>query len=196
MDAGAPSAASPIGHRIHVLGNTGSGKSTLGARLAAALDVPFVELDALNWLPGWRGLNLEDPAELERRIAAATAGEGWVVAGSYLDLCQRVFWPRLETAVFLDLALPRLLARLVARSWLRHRSRELLWGTNVERFWPQLRVWRPEESLLGWAATQQGPKRRRLREDAADPRFAHVRFVRLASPGAIEAFARRVEARS
>ncbi len=39
---------SPIGRRIHVLGNTSAGKSTLGTRLAQALDVPFVELDALN----------------------------------------------------------------------------------------------------------------------------------------------------
>jgi shikimate kinase len=37
-----------IGRRIHVIGNSCSGKSTLGARLAAILDLPFVELDALN----------------------------------------------------------------------------------------------------------------------------------------------------
>jgi adenylate kinase family enzyme len=73
---------SPIGRRIHVIGNSGSGKSTLGARLALVLEIPFVELDALNWEPGWIGLNEADPAEFERRIREATSGEAWVVAGS------------------------------------------------------------------------------------------------------------------
>ena len=72
----------PIGNRIHVTGNVASGKSTLARRLAEALDAPLVELDALNWLPGWVGLNATDPEEFERRIREATRGERWVVAGS------------------------------------------------------------------------------------------------------------------
>ena len=44
---------SPIGRRIHVTGNSGGGKTTLAARLAQVLNAPFVELDALNWQPGW-----------------------------------------------------------------------------------------------------------------------------------------------
>jgi hypothetical protein len=43
---------SPIGQHVHVLGNSSSGKSTVGLRLSRALGVPFVELDALNWKPG------------------------------------------------------------------------------------------------------------------------------------------------
>ncbi|MCY3700151.1 MAG: hypothetical protein OXH46_11095, partial [Gemmatimonadetes bacterium] len=61
-----------IGGRVQVVGNSGSGKSTLGARLAEAMGAPFVELDALNWLPGWVGLNQTDPDRFERRIREAT----------------------------------------------------------------------------------------------------------------------------
>ena len=43
---------SSIGQRVHVLGNSSSGKSTVGLRLSRARGVPFVELDALNWEPG------------------------------------------------------------------------------------------------------------------------------------------------
>lgn len=41
-----------IGQRIHVMGNSSSGKSTLAARLASAIGAPCVELDACNWEPG------------------------------------------------------------------------------------------------------------------------------------------------
>lgn len=184
-----------IGARIHVIGSSCSGKSTLGARLAAALDVPFVDIDALNWLPGWVGLNATDPAELERRLTAATSGDAWVVAGSYTAFCQRTFWPRLDTLVWLDLPRPLLLLRVLRRSWRRSRQRELLWGTNVERFWPQLAVWRKEESLVWWIATQHARKRRNLLAAMQDARWRHIRFLRLGSRRDVEQFARAVEAR-
>lgn len=60
--------ASPIGRRVHVIGNSSSGKTTLAMRLARALDADFVELDALNWLPNWVGLYDSNPQELERRF--------------------------------------------------------------------------------------------------------------------------------
>ena len=53
---------SPVGTRIHVIGNSASGKSTLAARLASALDAPLVELDAINWRPGWVGLAVRSSA--------------------------------------------------------------------------------------------------------------------------------------
>ncbi len=184
---------SPVGRRIHVMGNTSAGKSTLAARLAHALDVPFVELDALNWEPGWVGLNATNPVEFERRIREATAGDGWVVDGSYTGFSQRVFWPRLETVVWLDLPLPQILLRVLVRSWRRWRSQELLWGTNYERFWPQLMVWRKEDSLVWWAVTQQRRKRRSMLGYMVDPRWAHIHFIRLTSSGEIESFTRAVE---
>ncbi|MDA0269420.1 MAG: hypothetical protein O2798_00335 [Chloroflexi bacterium] len=185
---------SPIGRRIHVMGNTSAGKSTLAARLASALDVPFVELDALNWMPGWVGLSETDPDEFRRRIAEATAGDGWVVAGSYSNFSREGFWDRLETVVWLDLPLPQILVRVVTRSWRRWRSKELLWGTNTEDFWHQLMVWRKEDSLIWWAVTQSGRKRRTMLAWQADPRWAHVRFIRLRSSAEIEAFTRAIEA--
>src|SRR5688572_585686 len=136
-----------IGQRIHVIGNSGSGKSTLGAHLAGLLDIPFVELDALNWEPGWVGLNDANPAELQRRIEDATRGPQWVVAGSYFRFSQTAFWDRLQTVIWLDLPMPQLLLRTLSRSWRRWRSKELLWGTNYESFWRQLMVWKKEESL-------------------------------------------------
>ena len=184
----------PIGRRVHVIGNSSSGKSTLAKRLAKALDADFVELDALNWLPGWVGLNETDPDELERRFRHATRGDAWVVAGSYSGFAQRWYWSRLETVIWLDLPMLVLLKRHLVRSWRRARSRELLWGTNVEGFWIHFLVWRKEKSLIYWIVTQHARKRRQMRAWMTDERWVHIRFVRLQSGREAEAFARSVEA--
>ncbi|MFP6643470.1 MAG: hypothetical protein VCF24_07915 [Candidatus Latescibacterota bacterium] len=82
----------PIGQRLHVVGTTCSGKSTLAARLADALQVSVVELDALNWQPGWVALTETDPEAFETRLKEATAGDGWVVAGDYSGFTRRLCW--------------------------------------------------------------------------------------------------------
>ena len=184
---------SPVGRRIHVVGNSASGKSTLGMRLAAALDARFVELDAFNWRPGWVSLHDTDPGELDRRMREATAGERWVAAGSYMSHSQRAFWDRLDAVIWLDLPMALLLRRVLRRTWRRWRSRELLWGTNQERFWPQFLVWKKHESLLAWIVTQHARKRRGILAYQSDPRWSHIRFVRLTSAREVEAFAAAVE---
>ena len=179
---------------MHVIGNSNSGKSTLAERLAGVLEAGFVELDALNWLPGWVGLNETDPEELERRFQQATRGDAWVVAGSYSAYSQRVFWPRLQTVIWLDLPLRVLLVRFFRRSWRRWRRRELLWGTNVERFWLHFALWRGSGSLLYWILFHHHRKRRDMLRWMGDPRWSHIRFVRLTSTSEVESFARAVEA--
>lgn len=184
-----PPAQQPaIGTRILIWGNSCSGKSTLAEHLAKQLDIAFVDLDALNWLPDWVGLNATDPQRLERRMAEATAGNGWVVAGSYTEQAQRVFWPRLQTIIWLDLPMWLLISRMFSRSWRRWREKELLWGTNYESFWNQLKVWNGEDSLLWWIVTQHHAKRRRTLESITDPKWSHILFIRLQSVADIEQF--------
>jgi hypothetical protein len=40
--------------RVNIIGTSGSGKSTFGRKLAAALELPFYEMDQLYWLPDWQ----------------------------------------------------------------------------------------------------------------------------------------------
>jgi adenylate kinase family enzyme len=177
-----------IGRRIQIVGNSCAGKSTLAATLAGILDIPLVELDALNWLPGWVGLSQTDPAAFEARIREATAGDAWIVAGTYRAFSQRAFYERLETIIWLDLPMPQLLARVLTRSWRRWRTRELLWGTNYESFWRQLQVWRGNDSLIWYIVTQQRRKRRASRALSSNPELAHIRIIRLRSSRAVQAF--------
>ena len=181
-----------VGRRIHVTGNSCSGKTTLANQLAAALEVPRVELDALNWQPGWVSLADTEPEELERRMAEATQGDAWVVSGSYMGFSRKVFWPRAETVVWLDLPRYRLIWRVLIRSWKRWRSKELLWGTNYERFWPNLKVWNREDSLIWWIITQQRRKQQRMHALMGDPACSHITFIRLGSAAEIDAFGREM----
>lgn len=114
-------------------------------------------------------MNETDPEEFERRIRAATEGERWVVTGSYERFSRRILWPRLDAVVWLDLPLRILVWRMLRRSWKRWRSRELVWGTNRERFWPQLMIWRKNDSLLGRIITQHARKRRNMTVCMSDP---------------------------
>lgn len=184
-----------LGRRIHVIGNSCAGKSTVARVLGEHLNIPVVELDALHWRTGWVGLNDTNPAEFERLIREATRGEAWVVAGSYSAFCRRTFWNRLETMVWLDLPRVQLVARVLRRSWRRWRTKELLWGTNRESFWPQLMVWRKHESLVWWIVTQHGRKRREMLAMQRDPRWTNIQFVRLASSKEVRRFVAAVVTR-
>ena len=187
-----PISSSPIGYRIHVIGSSSSGKSTLAARLAKTLDANFVELDALNWLPDWVGLNETNPEELVRRFQDATQGDAWVVAGSYSTFSQRSFWEKLDTVIWLDLPMLVLLKRMLVRSWRRSRSGELLWGTNVENFWKHFKVWR-SDSLIYWIVGYHAHRRRQRLGWMTDPRWSHIRFIRLVSQREVDAFTTSVE---
>lgn len=84
--------------RILILGNCGSGKTTLGRRLGDLLGLPVVHLDRHYWQPGWK-----EPAPdiWRQKVAELAAGEAWVMDGNYyrsLDL--RL--PRADTVLYLD----------------------------------------------------------------------------------------------
>ncbi|HRC62477.1 MAG: DUF87 domain-containing protein [Dehalococcoidia bacterium] len=177
-----------IGRRIAVVGSSGSGKSTVASLLAERLALPFVELDALYWKPGWVESEHE---EFVGRVQSETAGEGWVVAGNY-SRAWPVYWPRAETVVWLDLPLRVCLGRLVRRSWRRSRERELLWGTNTERFWKHLKLWNANDSLLTWTVLARGPLERRVMREAGPDGMATGRVVRLRSAADVEEFVQLV----
>lgn len=177
-----------VGRRIHVIGNNGAGKTVLGARLAELMEAPLVQLDALNWDPGWVPVSTSDPNRFRQRLLTATRGDTWVAEGRHEVVCQEVFWDRLEMVVWLDLPMPQLLYRVLARAWRRSRRHELLWGSNYESFWRQFLLWRRERSLLWRVVAQHRAKRRDALRWMADPRWQHVRFVRLRSAREVRAF--------
>src|SRR3989442_5666823 len=118
-----------LGTRLVVVGTSGSGKATMAVRLARALDVPRVELDALQHGPNWEQAT---DAQLRERAAGATTGEGWVVDGNY-SAVRDVVWPRATAIIWLDYDRGVVMRRGLWRSFQRAGTPRRLWEDNPGR---------------------------------------------------------------
>lgn len=167
--------------RIQIVGSAGSGKSTLGATLAACLACPLVEFDHLYWRPGWQPA---PPEEFRASVAAALAGERWVACGNY-RVVRDLVWGRADTLVWLDYPLPLSLYRLWRRTWRRIVTQEELWGGNRES-------WRAQffsrESLLLYAVRTHRRRRREIDAMLAEAAYAHLTVLRFRRPAATAAW--------
>jgi adenylate kinase family enzyme len=119
--------------RVAVVGSaSGNGKTTLARELAARLEVPWVELDALVRGPGWAETPNE---ELRARVEPRVASDGWVIDGAYRGKLGDLVLASADTVVRLDLPVRVWLPRLVRRGARRLRGQEELWnGTRVRAF--------------------------------------------------------------
>ena len=87
-----------IGHRILILGCSGSGKSTFARALAARTGLPLVHLDTVWWRADGTHIPRED---FDRALDGLLRGEQWILDGDY----SRTYEVRLraaDTVVFLD----------------------------------------------------------------------------------------------
>jgi adenylate kinase family enzyme len=176
---------SHIVRRISVVGNSGSGKTTVAKALAARLGVPHVELDAIFHQPNWTPLPTD---EFRQHVADAISGDGWVVDGNY-SAVRDLIWERADTVVWLDLPRRVVMRQVAARTLRRMVSGEELWNTNRER-WRTL--FDAGSSIIVWAWTQHDKYRRRYAAAAKSPEFGHLVFIRLDSTADVERFLRSV----
>lgn len=119
-----------IGRYIVVYGPTGSGKSALARLIAERAGLPYVELDAIFWLPDW----VEKPVEEFRADALAVLDDhrdGWVCDGNYSRIRETIL-PRADTVVWLRLPFRVTFWRLLKRTIIRCLDGSLLWGNNRE----------------------------------------------------------------
>ena len=159
--------------RIAVIGASGSGKTSLGRSLAALLELPYVELDALHHGPNWTEASSEELQaavlrELERHE------EGWVIDGNYERKIGDLVVERADTVVWLDLPLALILLRLLRRTAGRIVRRTELWNGNRETIRNALFS---RDSLFAWTVRSHGRHRRHQpgRLARLDVRLVHLR---------------------
>lgn len=168
--------------RIAVLSTaSGSGKTTLGRALAAKLDAPFVELDALVHGPKW----VETPDDVLRaKLAPIVASDKWVIDGNYRKKLGDLVLARAELVIWLDLSIRVWFPRLVKRTLKRAIFREELWNGNRESL--RNAVW-GRDSLFAFALLQYRTRRAEWPTSLAP--FPHVR---LRTPGEVDRFLREL----
>jgi adenylate kinase family enzyme len=146
LDAADPLPRRP--RRVLVAGTSGSGKTTLAARVAAALQVPHVEMDGLFHGPSWtRRASFEDD------VQRFSAGPCWVTEWQYSSVRARLA-ERADLLIWLDLPRITVMRQVVRRTVLRRLRRQRLWNGNVE---PPLRtVFTDPEHIVRWAWNSHG----------------------------------------
>jgi adenylate kinase family enzyme len=129
--------------RVHLVGASGSGTTTLGRALAARRGVPHFDTDDYVWLPSEPPFqHIRERGERQARLGAALpARPDWVLSGS---LCGwgDVFIPQFDLVVFLWVPPDVRLARLQARERARFGDAIAPGGPQHER----------SEAFLAWAA--------------------------------------------
>ena len=96
------------------VGTSGSGKTTFAERLAARLEVPHLELDAVFWDAGW---TRRDPDEARALITAfaSSADSGWVTDGNWTTATEGLLTDA-DAFVWLDYPRRTVMARVVRRT--------------------------------------------------------------------------------
>jgi hypothetical protein len=168
-------------HRIMVVGTSCSGKSTLARRVSEALHMPHIELDVLNWGPGWS----ERPHDEFREIVQeAAARDRWVIDGNY-GRVRDIVLPRATDAIWLNYPFPLVFWRAVARTARRVVTREELFGGNRETF---RSAFLSSNSIPAWVIQTHRRYGRQYRLLFENGEGAAVRVVELRNPGEANAF--------
>ena len=130
--------------RVIVAGVSGTGKTTLAARIAVITGGPHTEIDGLFHGPNW----VPQP-EFADDVRAFIAADAWTTEWQYSS-AREVLAERADLLVWLDLPFLRVtLPRVIRRTVRRRVRREELWNGNVEP--PFHTLLTDREHIVRWA---------------------------------------------
>lgn len=152
--------------RVHVIGTSGSGKTTVAEALADKLGIRHIELDAIHWQPGWIELPNE---ELIERVSEAVQEDAWVIDGNY-RVVRQLLWDRVDTIVWLDMPFIPVFLRMLWRTIRRIVTREELWNTNTEGIDALI----GQDSMPLWVIKTHKMRREEYPPLLASPELNHV----------------------
>jgi adenylate kinase family enzyme len=152
--------------RVHVIGTSGSGKTTVAGTIADKLGIRHIELDAIHWQPGWTELP-ED--EFNQRVKEAIEEGDWTIDGNY-SAVRQLIWERVDTIVWLDMPFIPVFLRVLWRTIRRFVTREELWNTNTENIGSLIGKY----SMPLWVIQTHKKRRDEYPPLLADPALVHV----------------------
>jgi adenylate kinase family enzyme len=152
--------------RVHVIGTSGSGKTTIAMTIAHKLDIKHIELDAIHWQPDWT--ELSDDMFFEK-VKEATENEAWTIDGNY-RVVRDLIWERANTVVWLDLPFRSVFLRVLWRTLKRIVTREELWNSNKEG----LRALFGSDSMPMWVIKTYQRRKNEYLELLERPECSHL----------------------
>lgn len=165
--------------RVVVAGVSGTGKSTLAARISAVLNAPHTEIDELYHGPDWtpREEFLDD-------VRAFVHGDTWTTEWQYSS-ARPILAAHADLVVWLDLPfLSVTLPRVVSRTMRRRLRREVLWNGNVE---PPLRTFfTNREHIVRWAFSTRN--KYSVLVTRLEVEYPDLPIVRLRTPREVQAW--------
>jgi adenylate kinase family enzyme len=172
--------------RINVIGTSGSGKTTFGRELASALQIPFIELDAIFWGPDW---SEPDDSELFPKLSAALSGDNWVLDGNYSRTLD-IKWERVDSVIWLDFSFPRTVAQAIKRAVSRIITQEELWTGTGNR--ESLQKLFSRDSIVLWTIQTYATRRKRIQGYITSGQYRSIIFHRIKSPKQAKIFLQSV----
>lgn len=152
--------------RIHVVGTSGSGKTTVAKAIADKLGIRHIELDAIHWQPDWTEIPKD---EFRRRVEEETSEESWTIDGNYSKV-RDIIWGKVDTIVWLDIPFTPVFLRILWRTIRRIVTREKLWNGNVEN----LDALIGKDAMPRWVIQTHQKRRDEYPPLLADPELKHV----------------------
>jgi adenylate kinase family enzyme len=129
--------------RILVAGTSGAGKTTVARRVAAVLNIPNIEIDALFHGPDWTPRDT-----FESEVHSFSAGSCWVTEWQYSRV-RGIPAQRADLLIWLDLPRALVMRQVIGRTMRRRLHRQVLWNGNVEpALWTILR---DRDHIVRWA---------------------------------------------
>lgn len=172
-------------NRIVVVGNSGSGKTTVSREIGARLELPVLEMDSVYHQENWQPLPDDEFLDI---LSEFVTQDGWVVDGNYSHLgVDGVLWPRADTIVWLDTGRLITVWRVLNRSVRRSLTHEELWAGNRERL-RNLAKRDPEDNVVLWSWSRHGHYRSLYEEAATGETWDHAEIHRLGSDVEVEDF--------
>jgi adenylate kinase family enzyme len=171
-------------NRVVVIGSSCSGKSTFSRYLSGKLQIPYIELDQLHWLPDW--VERED-GDFRARVSQAVLADSWVLDGNY-SVVRDLVWPRATTMIWLNHSFGLVLYRAITRSVIRTVTRQPLFSGNIETF---RQTFLSRESIIWWVLKTYHLKRRSYAVLLQEQKAKGVNVIEFNSQKAVDAYLKR-----